>query len=82
MKRFRAMKKAVPVAVGLSLAAATSLADSPSAAPFDPARIIRKVAPPTARSQDDPSPEPASLTLFGIGISGLITLRRFRKLFN
>ena len=39
---------------------------------------------PSAAEQGDPDPvpEPTSMGLLGIGISGLITFRRFRKLFH
>ena len=36
---------------------------------------------PPASSQPDRGPEPASMGLLGLGISGVIVLRRLRKLF-
>jgi len=54
-------------------------------ADVEPVRIVSETEhggpAPTATALDQ-VPEPASMGMFGIGISGLIMLRRFRKLFS
>jgi len=82
MIRLRAIILAVLASAILAVAAPESRAGSPlptdlSTRPIDVS--VRRTAAPQVKP--DPVPEPASLGLFGIGISSLITFRRFRKLF-
>jgi hypothetical protein len=83
MKRPRAITLAALSSAVLAFAAPEGRADSPRATDFNAPRIDASVEPTAAEQGDpDPVPEPTSMGLLGIGISGLITFRRFRKLFH
>ncbi len=76
-----------PLAAGLldlpSVAMSSEVLASPDLTRQD-ARLIAGTVEPSAISAEQPLrvPEPTSMGLFGIGITSLITLRRFRKYFS
>jgi hypothetical protein len=82
MKRPRAIVLAVSAWAVMAFAAVESRADSPPPTDLSPPRVDVSVQRADVVPGDpDPVPEPASMGLLGIGISSLITFRRFRKLF-
>ena len=85
MNHFRAVFAAVAATAALTFAATAAQACSPlsSSLAFPP--TTAEAVPPTVSVQEEEKttvPEPVSMALLGIGISSLITFRRFRKLFN
>lgn len=83
MKRFRAVLTAVAAIAALTLAATAAHASPPLTTNLDHGSTTAEAASTTLPSQSNEPPAPGpSMALLGIGISSLITFRRFRKLFN
>jgi hypothetical protein len=84
MTLLRAMLTAFLLSIGLLFTTTTIQAGSPPSTDPCPIPIVAEAVRPTADAQDDPTPvpEPASMALFGIGVSSYLILRRFRKLFH
>lgn len=83
MKRSRAVLTAVAATAALTFAATAAQAGSPLSSHLASPTTAEAV-PPTVSAQEEkaPVPEPVSMALLGIGISSLITFRRFCKLFS
>jgi len=84
MNRPRAVLTAVAATAALAFAATAAQAGSPLSSHLASLPTIAETFPPTVFAQEEktPVPEPVSMALLGIGISTLITFRRFRKLFR
>ncbi len=80
MNRSRAVLTAAAATMALTFAGTAATAGSSlSAGPASVASVPPTVFPP---GDPRPVPEPVSPAFLGIGITSLITFRRFRKMFN
>ena len=84
MERLRAVLTAVAATAALTCAPITAHAGSPLSSNFVSSLAAAEAVPATisVRAEEAPVSEPVSTAFLGIGISSLITFRRFRKLFN